>query len=388
VDVTGIETVRVRSVGGRAQARWAEGRTVALPSALLDRAGWRRFIDAVGDLSLPADAPPALDTDVVDLRERAAFTDRPPASSRLPVSYQYVPGWARAIVASSLGRWNRARSDRWARFPSWPLDLSADFVADMTIAAPSQAPGARTPVLLTHDIDSPEGLTRLVSDFLPIEESVGARSTSYVVPCAWPIDHALASAVVARGHDLGVHGYDHSNRTAFADAAERRRRLDGAAALVERYRMVGYRAPSLLRTRALLRDVGVRYRYDSSIPTSGGLFPVPNNGCATARPFIVEGTPELPLTLPRDGSLRFLGHSPVEIAKLWMACADTVARARGVVVLLTHCERRFSGNAPMLAAYRTLLEHIARASDRFEFSTPLRAIDSAGHRHNGRVGAD
>jgi peptidoglycan/xylan/chitin deacetylase (PgdA/CDA1 family) len=375
--VSGIERVIVASVGGHAPAVWAEGRTVAVPSLLLDRAGWRRFVDARGRLSLPADAVPARDEDVVDLRERTAFTNRAPASSRLPVSYQYVPGWARAIVASSLGRLNRSRSDRWARYPSWPLDLSADFVADMTADAPASVPAARTPVLLTHDIDSPEGLDRLVSDFLPLEEEVGARSTSYVVPCAWPIDHARCDAVVARGHDLGVHGYDHSNRTAFADAAERRRRLDAAAAFADRYHAAGYRAPSLLRTRALLRDLGGRYRYDSSIPTSGGLFPVPNNGCATARPFVVEGIAELPLTMPRDGSLRFLGHPPAEIAALWIACADAIANARGIVVLLTHCERRFSGNAPMLAAYRALLQHVAGAPDRFEFSTPLRVIEAA-----------
>ena len=378
MDVSALERVIVGSVGGRDAAAWAEGRTVSLPRELLDRAGWRRFIDASGTLTLPADARLAIHEDVADLREQAAFTDQPPASARLPVSYQYVPGWARAVIGASIGRWNRSRSDRWAQFPTWPLDLSADFVADMTGAAASVASGARTPVLLTHDIDSPEGLERLVSEFLPLEEQAGARSTSYVVPRAWPIDYALTDAVVARGHEIGVHGYDHSNRTAFADAAERARRLDGATAFAARYGSTGYRAPSLLRTRALLRDLGGRYRYDSSIPTSGGLFPVPNNGCATARPFVVEGIAELPLSMPRDGSLRFLGHTPAEMSALWIACADAIARARGVVVLLTHCERRFSGNAPMLAAYRTLLEYFAEAADRFEFSSPLLVIDRAG----------
>ncbi|MCU1385389.1 MAG: hypothetical protein JWL71_4086 [Acidobacteria bacterium] len=371
-----LERVVVGSVGGREPAVWAEGRTVSLSSELLDRTGWRRFLDASGTLSLPGDVEiPTLD-DVVRLREQAAFTDHPPASSRLPVSYQYVPGWARAIVGASIGRLNRSRTGHWARFPAWPLDLSADFVADMTSTA-SPMSALRTPVLLTHDIDSPEGLERLVADFLPLEEQAGARSTSYVVPCAWPIEYALADAVVSRGHDIGVHGYDHSNRTAFADAAERGRRLDAAAAFADRYRSTGYRAPSLLRTRALLRDLAGRYRYDSSIPTSGGLFPVPNNGCASARPFVAEGIAELPLSMPRDGSLRFLGHSPGEIAALWISCADAIARARGVVVLLTHCERRFSGNVAMLAAYRTLLEYIG-ADERFAFSSPLQAIASAG----------
>src|SRR5438093_6664071 len=56
----------------------------------------------------------------------------------------------------------------------------------------------RAPVVLTHDIDSPEGLKNLVARFLPLEEAVGARSTSYIVPCAWPLDHSLIAELVAR----------------------------------------------------------------------------------------------------------------------------------------------------------------------------------------------
>ena len=272
--------------------------------------------------------------------------------------------------------WNRHRVDRWAAFPGWPIDLSADLLEDLRGSPPSPFTGRPAPVVLTHDIDSPEGLVNLSSMFTPLEEAAGARSTSYIVPCAWRIDHGLVGELVARGHDVGVHGYDHSNTTPFASDDERRRRLDAARPFADRYRVTGYRAPSLLRTRALLRDLGARYQYDSSIPTSGGLFPVPNNGCATARPFVVEGIVELPLTLPRDGSLRFLGHSPDEIARMWIECADLVARSRGVVVLLTHCERRFSGRSGMLDAYRRFLEHVRERPDRFAFSTPADAISA------------
>ncbi|PYR06892.1 MAG: hypothetical protein DMG00_17695, partial [Acidobacteria bacterium] len=122
-------------------------------------------------------------------------------------------------------------------------------------------------------------------------------------------------------------------------------------------------------TRALVRDVGERFAYDSSIPTSGGLFPVPNNGCASARPFVVEGALELPLSMPRDGSLRFLGYSAAEILQLWIDCAAAIARSGGVIVLLTHCERRFSGTSAMLDAYSRLLEHFGSAGG-YRFSQP------------------
>jgi len=182
-------------------------------------------------------------------------------------------------------------------------------------------------------------------------------------------------AIIDRGHAVGVHGYDHSNLTPFADAGERRRRLDAARLFADKYGAVGYRAPSLLRTRALLRDLAGRYRYDTSIPTSGGLFPVPNNGCASARPWTVEGILELPLSMPRDGSLRFLGYSPDEIASLWMECADLIARAEGIVMLLTHCERRFSGDDRMFAAYRRFLDHVRAHPKRFVFERPTDIAD-------------
>jgi peptidoglycan/xylan/chitin deacetylase (PgdA/CDA1 family) len=383
-----IVTVRIRSTGGRTRASWMEGSVVHFPASLLDRTGWRRAIRSDGGLDVPPEPASIAGDDVTQLRERRAFTERPPLSARLPLNYRIVPGWARAAAASAIGRWNRGGAERWAAFPGWPIDLSADALDDLRErpdARPGDrvdcenrmAPGSPTPVVLTHDIDSAEGLTNLLARFLPLEEASSARSTNYIVPCAYPVDHGLVGEIVARGHHVGVHGYDHSHRTPFATAGERSRRLDAAHGFATRYGAIGYRAPSLLRTRALLRDLATRYSYDSSIPTSGGLFPVPNNGCATARPFLVEGIVELPVTLPRDGTLRFLGCSPREIVQTWIECAETISRARGVVVLLTHGERRFSGADQMIAAYAEFLEHIRARPDRFAFRTAADLLDRA-----------
>ena len=46
----------------------------------------------------------------------------------------------------------------------------------------------------------------------------------------------------------------------------------------------------------------------------------------------------------------------------------------GVVVLLTHCEGRFSGNPPMLGAYRRFLEFVAE-SDAFTWSSPAAVLE-------------
>lgn len=347
-----LVSIRITGVADNPRIAWAEGSEISIPAA-----------------GFGQDA-----TIAESLRLRAAFTPAPPTSTRLPFSYQKVPLWARTMIGHLIGRLQRTRVKSWAAFPRWPLDLSADFLADYHGAPPSPFAHGPTPVLLSHDIDTPQGLQNLVRDFLQLEEAVGATSSNYVVPCAWPIDHGLLGEVAARGHEVGIHGYDHSNRTPFADAEERRARVLAARPLIDRYKITGYRAPSLLRTSALLEELGPLYRYDSSIPTSGGLFPVPNNGCASARPFRIGRLLEIPVTMPRDGSLRFLGHTPRDIVGIWRTCAERIAASGGIISLLTHCEQRFSGNPPMLGAYRDFLDFLVGDS-RFAFATPALVLE-------------
>jgi peptidoglycan/xylan/chitin deacetylase (PgdA/CDA1 family) len=367
-----LVATRISHVEGIPGLDWAENLTVRLPANIAGALA-NGAEPAFGIAVTPENAARARmaggGAPHRRLRLCAAYTDRPPLSSRLPFPYHSIPAWVRGLVARGIGRAKRRQVARWAAFPGWPIDLSADFVADLVGATRLPLPEGRTPVILTHDLDSPEGVRNLVSHFLKIEEGVGARSCNYVVPCGWPLDYVLLDEVQRRGHEIGVHGYDHSNKTPFADRLERKRRLDAAKPLVQRYGAIGYRAPSLVRTEALIRDVAQLYRYDSSIPTAGGLFPVPNNGCASARPWRLHGTWEIPLTLPRDGSLKFLGYEPVEIGRLWRDTAETVARSGGIVCLLTHCETTFSGNEPMLAVYRDFLQWAASES-RFQFVRP------------------
>lgn len=353
---------------------WAEGLRCRWPQSLLDATGLAAHRDAEGVLQLPAKLSAGTSDIVEKLRLHAAFTPQSPTSSRLPFSYRSLPDWVRDLFGAVVGRWNRSRSDRWAAFPQWPLDLSADLLADLSNGTNLWRQGP-TPVVLSHDLDSSEGIQRCLAQFLPLEEEHRASSTSFVVPCGWPLDHGQLDEIQRRGNEIGTHGYDHSNRTSFLDPSQRRERLAAGKRSLERYQPQGYRAPSLLRTKELLADLASFYRYDSSIPTSGGLFPVPNNGCTSARPFELTGLLEIPLSLPRDGSLLFLGYTPQEILDLWMSCTKLIRRAGGVVVLLTHCEARFSGNPAMLETYRRYLEFVASSKD-YYWSTLAKISES------------
>src|SRR3954470_21128277 len=124
--------VRLTAIDPASRAAWAQGMRVSLPASTLDRVGLLPRIDANGDLAVSQLSASITVSDVARLRERCAFTNRPPLSARLPISYRYVPGWARAIAASAIGRWNRQRASRWAGFPGWPIDLSADVLNDLS----------------------------------------------------------------------------------------------------------------------------------------------------------------------------------------------------------------------------------------------------------------
>lgn len=291
------------------------------------------------------------------LRESNAFTEIVPASTRLPINYQFIPAPVRRTVARFIGLWNRGREETWASFPRWPVDLSVDFLSDLCRIENPFVEGP-TPVVLSHDIDTPLGCRNLVNMFLPIEEKHGARSVNYIVPFAWKHDEGVLREIVDRGHEIGVHGYDHSNTTPFADRSTMRSRLQKAKEFADSFGAYGYRAPSLLRTSALIEELASIYDYDSSIPTTGGRFPQANTGCATARPFLIRGIKELPITMPRDASMRFMMYSPDKIYRIWVDTAVKISRSRGVVVLLTHCEPQYSGNKSMLSIYEKFLEYI------------------------------
>jgi peptidoglycan/xylan/chitin deacetylase (PgdA/CDA1 family) len=355
-------------------AAWAEGLDMNLPLNLAHRITEGAL--AAGD----PDAQLAARNAALMLRERRAFLERPPAMT-LPFNYRAVPGILRRAIARSIGWVQRYRQSVWAAFPGWPLDLSADLAEDL--GAELICARRRTPVLLTHDIDSPEGLVNLVEKFLPLEETAGVHSANFIVPCAWPLDHGLLTEVMRRGHEIGIHGYDHSTRTSFVSQIERAERLAKGRKLGNRYCAAGYRAPSLVRSRQLLADLGEHYMYDSSIPTSGGPFPTFNNGCASARPWRIDNLWELPISLPRDGSLRFLGYDADEIVRLWISLAGLVARSRGTVVLLTHCEGSFTGGTNMLEAYRSFIMTIAN-DNLFEFIRPIDlVVRLTGQKYHG-----
>ena len=304
------------------------------------------------------------------------WTREQPVSGKLPVPYHRIPPPVRSFLARQLGRFKRGQLE--TVMPQWPLDLSADYWYDYLHQRRLRIedPEGRTYVLLSHDLDSREGTEQFLEFFDPLEREMGARSANYVVVGKADFSLELAREIRDRGHEVGIHGFDHSNTTPFLPQEAILERLKTALEPVAELEPRGYRAPSLLRTPALLEGLKVYFEYDSSMPSSGGLFPQSNQGCFSARPFRLDSLWELPVSLPRDGSLRFLGYDPETILEIWKHCAEQIQAGGGVVSLLTHCETMFSGNPEMLSAYRGFLEAMAGDS-RFVFGTTETVIAAA-----------
>lgn len=358
--------VRVRisadGVASECPGVWADGRELWVPEGALLPEHLNRGVVPLEELrtAVAEDA-------VAKLRLRRAFTPRRPISARLPISYHLLPAPLRSLAAVTATRWRRLGLEDRPSFPGWPLDLSADFLADLSADEPVWRTGP-TPVLLTHDVDCPSAL-RSLPTLLDLEQEHGAHSATFVVPCGRRLDAGLLRELRVRGGELGTHGFDHGNRTPFMPAAEIERRLDAGLAVLAEHHPLGYRSPSLIQTPPLVDALATRYHFDSSIATSGGLFPVAGTGCASARPFCLGGLIEIPVSLPRDGSLRFLGYSARAILALWQQCSEEIRRAGGVVCLLTHPDRRFTGGPDLRSAYREFVEWLA--SERgFAFALP------------------
>ena len=220
-----------------------------------------------------------------------------------------------------------------------------------------QRPRQPGEVILTHDIDTRDGFP-WVTRTAELELAHGFRSTWNVVGRGDPLDHGVLEWLVERGCTIGLHGYNHDNCLAFLPADRIRRRLDACRDLIERYSMRSFRSPSWFRTDTLfqvLKGYGlVDYsRLDTDRSCPGGV-----GGCLWTKRFELDGLTHVPTTVPFEDPL-YWGYTPEQLISFWQPKIAWLRACGGNIVVNTHPEPRFSGNARMLRAYDQLLDVLA-----------------------------
>jgi peptidoglycan/xylan/chitin deacetylase (PgdA/CDA1 family) len=292
-------------------------------------------------------------------------------SRRLAAFYRVKPLLPRRL---QLGI-RRAYAARQARrhFPRWPFEPAlvehrdAELLREVRDAGGAPLPmvnywpeGRRACVVLTHDVEGPQGLANLPR-VLELEHRYGFVSSWNFVAEWYPIPDGLFDEIRARGGEVGLHGIRHDGKM-FAS----RENFEAALPLIRDYARAwgaaGFRSPSTRRNADWMHELPVEY--DSSFPDSDPFEPQPG-GCCSIMPFCFGDVVELPMTMLQDHTMfRILREPGID---RWMRKADWIIRHHGVVTLNVHPD--YVVEQFYLDLYEAFLAYLARRRD--EFWQPL-----------------
>lgn len=274
---------------------------------------------------------------------------RPPLSSRLPFHYHRVPMVLRRGINTLLCRW---QPDPGAVFPFDPRNVGVALVAR------AWAPVDSLPtVFLTHDVESADGFQGALR-MAAIEESLGLRSSWNVVPNLYPLDERVMGGLLARGHEIGLHGLSHDNREAFLPPEALAEALQRLEPLRRRFAMVGYRGPSWYRRQESSAVLAGFFRYDASVLDCDFVCPGEPGGVGVVHPFQrLDGLWEIPCTLPYEAPL-YHGVAWPELLSWWDAKITLLRDWGGVLTVLTHPEAAYAASVAGLASYEGLLRRL------------------------------
>lgn len=209
-------------------------------------------------------------------------------------------------------------------------------------------------VSLTHDIETADGVSRVLA-LAEIEEKLGLRSAWYFVPHLYHLDMGLLEELKRRGHEVGVHGYNHDGRLFVAHSIFQRR-VAPINAAGKRFQAHGFRAPMVHRNLQWMQ--AFQFDYDASCFDIDPFQPMPG-GVGGVWPFMAGKLVELPYTLPQDHTLMItLGQSAYES---WVAKLNLLKRLAGMAMLITHPDYLTTGDR--INQYRRFCEHVASQPD-------------------------
>lgn len=207
---------------------------------------------------------------------------------------------------------------------------------------------------LTHDVDTKAGAAQ-VNKLAAMEEEYGLRSAWYFIPHKYKIDRGLLADLKERGHEVGIHGYNHDGRL-----FESKRTFDRRAGWINRaiadYGCMGFRAPMVHRNLEWLQTLDIDY--DASCFDVDPFQAMPG-GVGGVWPFFAGKFVELPYALPQDHTLFVsLGETT---PRIWFKKLELLRQLAGMAMLITHPD--YLGTGKRLTIYEAFLEYLAGRAD-------------------------
>ena len=314
-----------------------------------------------GSVHLPFDASAVLDnlryeryvssgTGWLDAEwaKEAYYTMRPflPVTLRKHLQRLYLRGW------------------QSQNFPAWPVDRSADVVAERLMAFSLRAlnkdrmpfiwfwpEGHTACAIVTHDVETKAGRD-WTSKLMEIDESFGLKASIQIVPeKRYSVRPEFLDMIRSRGFEVNVHGLDHDGNL-FHDRASFLAHAKRINEYALAFQARGFRSPTMYRNPDWFQDLN--FSYDMSIPNVARLEPQ-RGGCCTVMPyFLPGGMLELPLTTTQDYTLFHVLND--YSTGLWQQQINLIVEKRGLVSLIIHPDYVLSDRAQRV--YKELLEKV------------------------------
>ena len=317
-----------------------------------------------GCLRVPFDPTQVID----NLRLERYAVERDDAAQPRQTAWQ-APYYAlRPLIPTALRRTlQRLYMRGWKRvaFPRWPIDDTVDGIVErlLLLCLRSQGvervpfiwfwpDGAPSCAIVTHDIETSEGLDRC--DWLmDMDEKAGIRSSFQVVPeDRYSVSAAFLDAIRTRGFEINVHDLNHDGRL-FSSREEFLRRVKKINSYARAFGARGFRSGSLYRHADWYDALEVAY--DMSIPNAGHL-EIQRGGCCTVMPYFIGNVVELPLTTTQDYTLfHILNDFSNDV---WKNQIESIMSRHGLVSLIVHPDYQTDDRARR--AYAALLDQLSR----------------------------
>jgi peptidoglycan/xylan/chitin deacetylase (PgdA/CDA1 family) len=233
--------------------------------------------------------------------------------------------------------------------------------------------GASNCCLITHDIDTEQGLDR-ANSVRKLEEKYNLQSAWYIPTKHYPLNYAMVQELANHG-EVGVHGAKHtgnlirlSGQRLFSQLWEAKQQLEK----ISNCTIYGFRSPLLQHSSMLLEQLKRSgYAYDTSIPTWEPRHPQTMSpfGIGTVFPLHFHGLTEIPVSIIRDDLFLYvLGFLPKETLSQWLSLMNLVREIGGCSVLLSHPEYKLF-DAENLGLYEEFL-NAATADKKSWFTIP------------------